>query len=442
VVPEGLDYGLLAEPGTPEGAGMASRALWLGLLAASSAIIVWRLSLAWALARTMNPFLLLFVALAASSILWSIDPSLSTRRSYRLVTIVATCFAFVLVGWHAQRCQRVVRPLLTLLLAGSLVFGLAYPTLAIHAEVAAELSGAWRGLANHKNGLGALAGVGLVFWVHAALARQARWLPVWLGLTAALACLVLARSSTATVAAAFGVAFLMFSQRARPSRRAWLPVLVVVLAAALLMVALGMLELVPGGATLMEQIAAITDKDSSLTGRAQIWSILAEHIRLRPWLGSGYGAYWTAVPTAGTDAYTFMQRMAGFYPGSAHNGYLEVANDLGWAGFGVLLAYIAAHVRQSLQLLRLEHAQATLYLALFFQQVITNLSETHWFGVLSVDFVFMTLASLALARALLQQRFIAAFGAPPMPSDPWARRRMAVAAVAASGPPVRAARRA
>jgi hypothetical protein len=75
-----------------------------------------------------------------------------------------------------------------------------------------------------------------------------------------------------------------------------------------------------------------------------------------------------------------------------------------------LIAYIIMYARQSLQLLGMDRNQGALYLALLFQQVITNLSETHWFSVLSVDFVIMTLATTALARSLLEHRLRLIFG--------------------------------
>jgi exopolysaccharide production protein ExoQ len=107
-----------------------------------------------------------------------------------------------------------------------------------------------------------------------------------------------------------------------------------------------------------------------------------------------------------------MWRPAKFYPGSAHNGYLDVVNDLGLAGLGCLIGYILVYARQVVLLLGVERSQAVLYLALLFQQVITNIAESHWFSVLSVDFVVLTLASAAMARALLDARFRLAFGDP------------------------------
>jgi len=107
-------FSSMEEPDLLEFAGLASRALWMGLLGLGGALIAWRATLAIALLRRLNPFLPLMVALALASIAWSIDPSLSTRRVYRLVTILVVCIAFVLSGWHARRCQDVVRPALTL----------------------------------------------------------------------------------------------------------------------------------------------------------------------------------------------------------------------------------------------------------------------------------------------------------------------------------------
>mgnify|MGYP006137444093 CR=1 FL=1 len=80
-------------------------------------------------------------------------------------------------------------------------------------------------------------------------------------------------------------------------------------------------------AALLGPIGMLTGKDLTFTGRTDIWDILVEHIKLNPYLGTGYGAYWTG-PVAGSLSNEFMLRLH-FYPGSAHNGYLEILNDLG-----------------------------------------------------------------------------------------------------------------
>jgi O-antigen ligase len=415
IVPDGFDYQGLTTTGAPSSGGAISRMLWLALLALSAIIICWRAGLAWLLAHIVNPFLLLLVALAVASIAWSIDPSLSVRRLVRMGTIVLACAAFVLMGWHAWRFQTVVRPILTIMLLGSIVFGLVFPTLAIHQQTSPELLGAWRGLANHKNGLGALSCFALIFWFHAWLTREVRLVPALAGGAIAATCLVLSNSSTAMAATVFVMIFLVLLLRSPHGLRPYVPYLVAMLVATLLIYTLAVLNLIPGHGTLMAPITALTGKDMWSSGRAEIWAVLSDHIRYHPFLGTGYAAYWTAGPVAGTESYAFMWRMNSFYPGTAHNGYLDIINDLGFAGLVLLIAYIVTHVRQSLQLLGVDRHQGALYLALFFQQAITNLSETHWFSVRSVDFVIMTLATMALARGLLEYRLRLVFGEPHRP---------------------------
>jgi O-antigen ligase len=411
IVPEGFDYQHLTDAGAPAAGSLGSRLLWSGLLFAGAALVVQRARLAWVVLGQINPWLSAFFVLALASVAWSIDPGLSARRLVRVATILLVSLAFVLRGWHEQRLQNVLRPLLTCVMAGSLIFGLAWPELAIHQELSAELAGAWRGLTNHKNGLGALACISLLLWWHAGLTRQVSVLGALTGGLIAAACLVLSRSSTALATSLFVMLFVLIAVHGPLVLRRQTSVLAVGLLLLIGLYALAILDIVPGMATLIAPITALSSKDATLSGRTEIWAVLTDHIQHHPWLGTGYGAYWTAGPVLGTDAWDMVKRLNGFFPGSAHNGYLEVANDLGLVGLVMLLAYIAVQARQMSTLRRTEPEQAALYFALLLQQAITNLSETHWLSVLSLDFLLMTLVTTGLARGLLEVRMRATYAA-------------------------------
>jgi exopolysaccharide production protein ExoQ len=148
-----------------------------------------------------------------------------------------------------------------------------------------------------------------------------------------------------------------------------------------------------------------------------IWDIIKEHVQLHPLLGTGYGAYWTgAVPSS--PSYVFLSRMY-FWPSEAHNGYLDVVNDLGFVGLIVLLGYLWVYVSQSLQLFRSDRQQGALYLAIFFQQAMTNLSESCWFSPMGVLPIFVTtLSTFTLAAALLDQQRLRALQSGPKPQTP------------------------
>lgn len=422
IVPEGFDYAILNTEYAPTSGSKISRLLWLSLLSISILLILWRAAIAWLVVRTLNPFLLILAGLAVASIAWSIEPVLSLRRIVRMLTFILVAIAFVVMAWHARRYQNVLRPILTIMLLGSIIFGLLFPTLAIHQETAPELAGAWRGLANHKNGLGAMACIALIFWFHAWLTREVKTFPALFGIGVASTCLLLSRSSTALATTALVLLFLLVFLRSPRGFRPYMPYITAIFLLAIVLYSLVILNILPGQGLLLSPIMALTGKDASFTGRTDIWAIITEHIRTNPFFGSGYGAYW-AGPFAESPSYEFIRRMGEFYPGSAHNGYLEILNDLGWAGLLSLIGYMVVYVVQSLRLMQINRNQAALYLALLVQQAITNLSETHWFSVLSIDFVIMALATTTLARHLLEYRLRHIFGQPrPVPAASGQRR--------------------
>ena len=92
-----------------------------------------------------------------------------------------------------------------------------------------------------------------------------------------------------------------------------------------------------------------------------------------------------------------------FYPTEAHNGYLEVVNDLGLVGLFCVLFFLFWFIRQALQLMQFDRSQAALYLALLFQEMVINMSESDWFSR-SNTFAMLCLATNCLSRGLLDAR--------------------------------------
>ncbi len=399
-VPGNLDYTFTADSLE---ANPTTRAFWLAILVISLLVLLSKLSLTLRLLRQTNVFYLAFIALAIASFAWSIDPELTLRRLARLLTMFSAFLAIGVAAWNPRRFQQLVRPILTLLLLGSIIFGLTYPDLAIHQETSSELLNAWRGLASQKNELGALASFGLILSIHAWLAKEVRLPRALFELGTAGACLILSRSSTSIMGTVFSVFFLMLLMRAPGSMRRTMPYLVAALTITIFAYAMAMLKLVPGLDFILAPIPMITGKDLTFSGRAEIWAAIVDHIQLRPFLGGGYGAYW-AGPQANSESQYLIAILHGFYPASAHNGYLDVLNDLGAVGMLCLAGYLVVYVAQSLRLYSIDRIQGSLFLGLFLQQAVTNLSESHWLAVNSLCFVLFSFATTCLARALLEAR--------------------------------------
>ena len=384
------------------GPNVLARTIKLGLLTVSAAILVWRARLTWLEVRALNPFLLGFLVLVLLSVAWSIDSSATLNRFVSLLSIASVCCAFTVWGWRRTRFQDVVRPVITLVLIGSIIWGLAYPQYAIEVGEG-TLKNSWRGLAAQKNQFGMLASFGAVFWMHAWLAREKRW---WLAVPLiglSVYCVLLSRSSTALLSTTLSLLFMLMVLAAPANLRRYMPYVVTAFALLVVVYALAVLNLIPGISVLLDPIAELSGKDMTFSNRAVIWSILKDHIALAPILGSGYGAYWTG-PLPTSPSYVFLAKMY-FYPSEAHNGYIEIVNDLGAVGLVCLLGYLAMWVRQSLELMKFDRSQGVLFLALFFQQAITNLSESTWLAINSAFAIgIMTLATFALARSRLELR--------------------------------------
>jgi exopolysaccharide production protein ExoQ len=354
---------------------------------------------ALAVLRRVNRFFLAYMMLALLSVAWSAQPETTIARFVSTLAIVLVCLAFCLAGWHRRRFQNVTRPLLTVMLVASLAYIVLAP------EYAADPEGAgYHGITAQKNPFGELCALGTLLWMHGWISGEAKAVKAIAGALLGWTLLWLSKSSTSLLATAFASWMILMILRTSPAIRRYTPYLVMSFAALVVAYALAVLNLVPGLTTLLlGPITAITGKDMTFTNRAMIWDIIKEHAQYHPILGTGYGAYWTDSGIT-SPSYVFWERMY-FWPSEAHNGYLDVVNDLGAVGLICLLGFLAVYVRQSLQLFKIDRSQGTLYLALFFQQAMTNLSESCWFSPMGIlPTVVVTLSTFALARDLIDQQ--------------------------------------
>jgi O-antigen ligase len=302
------------------------------------------------------------------------------------------------------------------LLTAALLFCVLRPDLAKEAGEGISLEEAWRGMFASKNMFGQAASIASVLWLHAYLSGQVKFLKFAYGMAVGMTSLVLSHSSTALGSTFFVMALelLLLSRVARNSRAA--PYLIGVFVVALLLYSIAALNLVPGLDFLLTPITAVTGKDSSFSGRTIVWSYVRAHIEQHPILGTGYGAYWIG-PIVSSPSYVFiLAKMP--YPPEAHNGYLDIINDLGYVGLACLLGYLWIYLKQCFALLKIDFTQAVLFIALLFQQLVGNLTESMWFASSSLNFAVMTLATFALARTSVEQQI------RPVPQA--AQRRRAV----------------
>jgi len=397
IIPGFFDYGPNVDPvvAAQQQAGF-NKVTWLLFLSAGAWMVLTRMGAALRVLRHTNTGFLALLIFATCSVTWSMDPAASILRLSHVGVVLLACMAVTIYGWHERRFQEVVRPIITVFLVGSLIFGLVAPDLAIEPPNFIHKEYYWGGLTIGKNALGAIASTGAILWLHGWASREVKALPAAAGIALSILLIALSRAATYMLATAlvFGVLLLML--RSPRGLRRYMGYAVGLIAAITVIYGLAVLHVVPGLDAVLTPVLALSGKDPSFTNRALIWQIAREHISLHPMTGTGYGGFWADV-RPGRPAYDFFVPRMFFNPGECHNGYLEIINDMGYAGLMLLFGYLIGYLRGALRLLKTNYTQAALYLGLLFQQILSGLSESNWLW-LDAQMLVFTLATICLAR--------------------------------------------
>ncbi len=265
--------------------------------------------------------ILLLVGIAVFSFVWSYDAKKTLTRG---IAIVGTSlFGLYLASRYSIKQQlQLLGWMYGIAVVLSFVFIGALPQYGIMGGVH---EGTWRGIYNHKNTLGKVIVPGIaVFLLLAFNSKKYSWL-FWMAFS--LAFILLLRSSS-TSSLLNGICVIAASISFRVFR--WRDNFMVPSTIAL--ASFGTIFYVVVSVT-TEAILTALGKDTTLTGRGDMWPYIFEMIGQHPILGYGYGAFWY-----GPDTPSFyIWQATGWTPPNSHNGFLDVWLQIGLVG---LLIYI------------------------------------------------------------------------------------------------------
>ncbi len=283
-------------------------------------------------AATRDKFLLLLLAIALVSVLWSDMPSLTMRRAVALLgtTMFGMYFATTFTIHEQLKLLTWSAAIITV---SSLIFALFLPSYGI---MSGSRSGNWRGIMGHKNDLGRdMALAAMLFWLMSSQLSERRWL---MRGCFALAVVEIFFSRSMNGRLTFIVLWLLlplYKTLRWPFRLASMVHSGVLLLGSLTSVWL-----------LINLETAISDlgRDASFGARLSAWPGILEMIGRRFWLGHGYSGFW-----GGADSAAGQLRSTITWQGitHAHNGFLDLGLDLGLLGvsvftIGFLIAFVKA----------------------------------------------------------------------------------------------------
>jgi len=372
------------------------RAVLLALLLAGLGVLFKRMDSVGPLLRRNWPIVAFFL-FCGVSVLWSDFPAVAVKRWIKALGDLVMVLVILTEPDEMAALKRLVTRLGFLLFPLSVLFIKYYPELGRVLTNSNTMEAI--GVTEQKNTLGVICmSYGICFlWTVRAIYRdrgdpsRGRRLIAYSTVLAVIVWLLVACDSMTSItglATAGGVMWLA----GRPSlvRR---PAIIHLLCSAVLGIAVIALFFDPGGGLL-----GAVGRDPTLTGRTEIWSLVLS-LHTNPWIGTGFESFWL-----GNRLKAVWDYFQNFPINEAHNGYLEIYLNLGWAGVSLLAVLLLTGYRRVSTAFRKDPERGALLLALFLAALFESFTEAA-FRMMSPAWVFLLLAIIAASKV-----------APPEPS--------------------------
>jgi exopolysaccharide production protein ExoQ len=406
-----------AETGSPLDRVFLSGLLCLGLI-----ILLMRLP---AVIKVLQEhvWLLLLIGYMLLSVLWSDIPFVSLKRWTR--ELLALIMAFLVLSERQPRAalESILRKTVYILIPFSLLLIKYFPD-----EYGASYNRwtgttMWVGVTLQKNSLGRLCIIATFFLIWALFkdgklltGLEGKYRKLADGLVLCLALWLLKGPPgvyPATAIAALAAGLGAYSALLWMKKRNRFPGAGVVAGVILLGIAYGAVTPFVGGSS-VGSLSSAFGRDTTLTGRTDIWVGLTQAAREHPLLGHGFGSFWT---TEHQEAYTIDE---------AHNGYLEVFLELGLIGVLLLSLFFVACGLRGRRLLAYDFDLASLLLCFVVMAVVHNVAESslHRFsGQLMATLLFVSVAAPG-RRSLMRARTAQQRSGPAQAWQPRSRQAM------------------
>ena len=309
----------------------------------------------------------IFVALMIASLGWSMSPSY-TEESIRGEVLPMTAFALYFASrFNIREQMQIVAVTLGIGALLSLFYAVAIPSIGRH--VGDEFDGAWKGIYPQKNNFSTTMTLTMLVFFILSLVNQnyKERLLARFSLLFSVALIVLSTSKSGLIVFIFMLIVVLisrlFSWKGRRS---------------VLVLDIGGLAVLCLGVVLSVTWQAIVidlGKDPTLSARTYIWTGAIEKIMQQPLLGYGRAAFWVPDSIPAWEVGALASK--GFIPSHAHNGFIDIALELGLVGLGLfILGFIPTYLLALRRAYQARHPEDLWPFAFLTLLVISNMTET------------------------------------------------------------------
>lgn len=329
-----------------------------------------------------TPFLIMLLVIFASAT-WSAAPESSLRRGVTMASLLLFVFG-TQASLGGERFMRIAVRAVLLTAALGIAEAALRPAYGFDTG---DYANAIRGIYNQKNSFGMGLLSGMLALSFGALSRGTlRWTDCLIA-GAFLLCVILSRSTTSLLLSLTicGITPLLLALDSRGAPRivALIGLVLAAVSACLLL-----------ATTSMADLLELLGKDSSLTGRTEIWEAIDEAIARRPTLGYGYSAFWID----GSREVLRVWDHVAWEVISAHSGYRELMLQFGYVGLVLLATMTGITLAFSIRATWLGGWRLSAWMLLFLGTLaILNNSESVLFDV-GLMTVYWMVGVLSLAQ--------------------------------------------
>lgn len=333
-----------------------------------------RRNIDWGRVLRANRWLVALFGFMLLSVFWSDYPDITVKRWVRALVDVAMVLVVLTDELPLDAQGAVLRRALFINIPLSIILIKYFRTIGTDwDETGMEM---WVGATPHKNVLGQVVMIGALYFVFELLRGTKGIRRIVYAGYLLMAFWILrgsptSRSNTSVLGFAIGllVLFGLVLLRRHAARIRWYVTTGAVIAA----LAFGGLKLLPdgGNGTLLDAGIEASGRDTTLTGRTELWDDLEAIAAERPVLGVGYGAFWVGNTHNLWEVHLWR-------PTQGHNGYLDVLLDIGVVGLLLMIGVILAAFGGALSLIARDFWQGTLHFVWLCVLVVHNFTESSY----------------------------------------------------------------
>jgi len=271
-------------------------------------------------------FLAIFLFWCLVTIIWSNYPLVSFKR---YVQYLATVTISLSVFLHVKDSKQILNVFKTIL---AIYLIIAFATIQT-IPGALDRFGIWRGVAAHKNTLGQISLISVIFFTAIFKKEHSPKSQTIVAMLIILATVLLIGSQSSTSIFTFLILFvlaaiLLIDKVFEP--------IGIRKTVSLFIISVFMVMFITIMLTVPEVIEAAvgsTGKDLTFTGRVDLWADIWEEAKKHLFIGTGFQGYWVVTSARVEqlfEVYTWL-------PTQAHNGFLDIINEVGIIGVFIFL---------------------------------------------------------------------------------------------------------